>query len=702
MKIRIKLLSDLCTCSGETYNSIVDMDVVYDEYGIPYIPAKRIKGCIREAALEMVELGIIRDDQYEKIFGKEGYQSAKVSISNAYMKDYASTVSALKQCKAKGLKSPQNVLSQYTSTRTQTAVDMETGVADDNSLRTLRVVNKGLIFEADCDIKCHGEEKEILKQAVSLVKHMGMSRTRGLGLVDLKLSEEKEEPIAHVKIEKEQLGEHNKLHYQIHLKSALICKSAQGNQADTQDYIAGSKVLGLLVGALGEEKYRELMKQGEDIRVTNAYIMNHGKRSIPGRISLQKEKDQSYDKNGEMKVYDMLFEKDIKKEIKDRQMSPARVDYMDENETVSGVTTEISYHHQRPRDKSIGRATGKEDGSSFYQLCSISAGQNFSGYIYADRKQAEMILDAVENMGNVRMGYGRSSEFGAVDFEIDAVEKESIEPEIVHRAVITLASDVILYNENGALTTDLKVLKSYLEEGTGVQDIQIENPFLQFVTIGGFNVKWRRRKPTFYALGKGSTFLISSEAGVDRNLLNREFIGERVQEGYGEIRVDEIADTPEVCIRKNMESNLQENKSFDDSADIIQRLLQSEFERRMQCLVRERLIRERKVLEKQSNALNAAVAKLRIIYKTEKSYADMWKQIEGIEDGEKNGLCKKIVSLIDPEKIQKELQQEMTAEYGMTLRSNWTEELLYKKVYRAYITELKQFVRTVEKKGDTK
>ena len=182
MKIRIKLLSDLCTYSGETYNSIVDMDVVYDEYGIPYIPAKRIKGCIREAALEMMELGLIRKEQYEKIFGKEGHQSSGFSISNAYIKDYASTVSALKQCKAKGLKSPQNVLSQYTSTRTQTAVDMETGVADASSLRTIRVVNKGLIFEADCDVKCQEEEKKILKQAVSIVKHMGMSRTRGLGL----------------------------------------------------------------------------------------------------------------------------------------------------------------------------------------------------------------------------------------------------------------------------------------------------------------------------------------------------------------------------------------------------------------------------------------------------------------------------------------------------------------------------------------
>lgn len=43
MKIQIKLLSDLCTCSGETYNSIVDTDVTYDENGIPYIPAKRIR-----------------------------------------------------------------------------------------------------------------------------------------------------------------------------------------------------------------------------------------------------------------------------------------------------------------------------------------------------------------------------------------------------------------------------------------------------------------------------------------------------------------------------------------------------------------------------------------------------------------------------------------------------------------------------------
>ena len=66
MKLYIKLLSDLCTYSGESYNSMVDTDVVYDKYGIPYIPAKRIKGCIREAALELLEFGLISKDTYEK------------------------------------------------------------------------------------------------------------------------------------------------------------------------------------------------------------------------------------------------------------------------------------------------------------------------------------------------------------------------------------------------------------------------------------------------------------------------------------------------------------------------------------------------------------------------------------------------------------------------------------------------------------
>ena len=65
MKIWIELLSDLCVSTGESYNSYIDTDVVYDDYGMPYIPGKRIKGCIREAALELVEFGVASKEAYD-------------------------------------------------------------------------------------------------------------------------------------------------------------------------------------------------------------------------------------------------------------------------------------------------------------------------------------------------------------------------------------------------------------------------------------------------------------------------------------------------------------------------------------------------------------------------------------------------------------------------------------------------------------
>lgn len=118
MKLTIKLLSDSCTCSGETYNSMVDMDVVYDENGLPYIPAKRIKGCIREAALEMMEFGLIEREKYEKIFGKEGNHRSAFSLSNAYIENYDQIVATLKAYKDNELVCQQKVLNEYTSIRT--------------------------------------------------------------------------------------------------------------------------------------------------------------------------------------------------------------------------------------------------------------------------------------------------------------------------------------------------------------------------------------------------------------------------------------------------------------------------------------------------------------------------------------------------------------------------------------------------------
>lgn len=64
-----------------------------------------------------------------------------------------------------------------------------------------------------------------------MVKHMGVSRTRGLGLVELKVENSLATSVDHVLFKENELKDENKISYTIHLHSPLICKSAQGNQA---------------------------------------------------------------------------------------------------------------------------------------------------------------------------------------------------------------------------------------------------------------------------------------------------------------------------------------------------------------------------------------------------------------------------------------------------------------------------------------
>lgn len=710
MKIRIELLSDLCTYSGETYNSLVDMDVIYDEYGIPYIPAKRIKGCIREAALEMQELGVISAEEYHRLFGREGNQKSTFWLSNAYIKDYKQILSDLQKFQVKEIVTPQNVLEQYTSMRTQTAVNFESGVADKTSLRTMRVVNKGLVFDAECAVQ--EEDKKNFRNAVSLVKHMGVSRTRGLGLISMALDEKDEEKAKEKWKEKRkallalknQVGEHNRLEYQIHLNSAMMCKSAQGNQAVTQDYIAGSKVLGLLANKMGEKNYRDLMEK-EGFQVSNAYIMSEDRRCIPARISLQKIKDQSYEENGTITLMDAVCGVTGTR----KQMTAAGADYMDSENRICEVTTEISYHHQRPKNKAIGKATGLDDGSSFYQLGAICADQTFGGYIYADKESAETILDTLAERKEIRMGYGKSSEFGAIDLNITNIRTPEVHSEQVNDAVVTLASDVILYNENGMLTTDTETLKEYLKDMVNAADLEIRRPFLRYETVGGYNTTWKCRKPIFHALGKGSVFVLHSDQGFDLDLLNRQFIGERVAEGYGELYAEPLKDTVEVQAKKTGKYPCQkEEQTKFNQTELIEKLLDAEFERRIGYEIRERLRKEKdteKVKNKdkdKENVLRAAVAKMRVMFKNENSYDAMKKQVDAIESDEKRALCQSLLCLVVPQDLKAKISDDMKKAYGQEFRCQWTETELYKKIYRIYLSELKYLVKALAKKGEAK
>ena len=476
-----------------------------------------------------------------------------------------------------------------------------------------------------------------------------------------------------------ELKDENKISYTVHLHSPLICKSAQGNQAKTEDYIAGSKVLGLIARSMGNDAYQKVMN---DIVVSNAYVSLTDGRALPGRNSLQKIKNQSY-VDGKMEIVDMMY---FKNDNDKEQRTPANIDYMSDQNEVLSVEEQISYHHQRPKDKSIGRATSAA--GQFYQLASICEAQTFKGFIYANRETSKQIMDAVSKLGQVRMGYGRNSEFGQIDFTLDSVEDARNKETLIHDADLLLASDVILYNDNGMLVADVNVLKDYLNAYFGVDDIEIESPFLSYNAIGGFNVTWKRKKQIFSALSKSSCMKIHSDTGFKASFNHSYFVGERVSEGFGEIVLEKTKDTDRVCVYKPFSHKNIKNSNV--NLKVINSLLEKEFEEMMDEKVREVVANNRM----SSDQLNPALSKMRLLFRTKSNYDDMLHEFEQLESANKD----KCVSLMEklPMKVLDELEKEIRDKEYADFKLSWSKTKKFDKLYSSYIRELKYRVKTGE------
>lgn len=206
--IVIRLKSDLCPGSGYAYAGIVDSDVCYDSYGIPCLPGRRLKGCLREAA----ELIGLTETERDTLFGKSGDNEVRgIRIGNAYIDRYQEIrrdLESLDPILRKHI-TPQNILDQFTTVRAQTKIG-ENGVSDDNSLRFIRTVNHYLPKELGGTEMCLKAEvvmpdtigRDLLEKfamTVKAVRLIGMNRNRGMGSVrcglepDPFLEEEKKE-----------------------------------------------------------------------------------------------------------------------------------------------------------------------------------------------------------------------------------------------------------------------------------------------------------------------------------------------------------------------------------------------------------------------------------------------------------------------------------------------------------------------------
>lgn len=214
--LQLELLSPTLVGSGIGYGANIDSDIVFDDSGIPFIPAKRIKGCLLDAIREVETMFSIAkieksEIQINKAFGKVGDESSGfIYFSNLYIKDYEQTKAWLKYfLKAKDYKdivTIERVLKTFTEIRQQTKIDNE-GVAYEHSLRTIRVLNKGLTFYGNIEVKTDQEtDQEQIINTLLLAclnfRRFGTKRNRGFGEVRCLLFEADEVLSINKKLEK--------------------------------------------------------------------------------------------------------------------------------------------------------------------------------------------------------------------------------------------------------------------------------------------------------------------------------------------------------------------------------------------------------------------------------------------------------------------------------------------------------------------
>lgn len=282
------------------------------------------------------------------------------------------------------------------------------------------------------------------------------------------------------------------------------------------------------------------------------------------------------------------------------------------------------------------------------------------------------------------MGYGRNSEFGQIDFTLDSVENATSKETLIHDADLLLASDAILYNDNGMLVADLDALKAYLNAYFGVDDIEIESPFLSYNAIGGFNVTWRRKKQIFSALSKSSCMKVHSDTGFKASYNHSYFIGERVSEGFGETVLEKPKENDCVCVYKPFTKEKNMNKDVD--LTVINSLLEKEFEECMDEKVRE-VVANNKM---SSDQLNPALSKMRLLFRTKSDYNEMKNEFEQLESANKNKCTNLMKDL--PMDVLSDLEKEIQDEYA-NFKLRWSEEKKFRKLYSAYIRELKYRVK---------
>ena len=183
----IELLSDTTFARGEGTAGIVDVEVDHDDLGLPLLRGKRLRGLLRDAWLSMRVHFPELSEAACRVLGEEAdlNEQSILRIGDGTLPDDVRSWA----CYAVGREShplrPEQVLATLTDVRRQTAVSRATGAPEETTLRSSRVVLRGVQFVASLHWLMEPGRNEIrcLALCALALRQGGWQRNRGRGFL---------------------------------------------------------------------------------------------------------------------------------------------------------------------------------------------------------------------------------------------------------------------------------------------------------------------------------------------------------------------------------------------------------------------------------------------------------------------------------------------------------------------------------------
>lgn len=651
-QIRIEAKSDLCIGSGYAYAGLIDSDLYYDDVGIPFIPAKRLKGCMREVAQNELYT-LFQSDQIDKLLGKSGENAVYgITVGDAYLEEYDEIYSVLKHIQEtqnnplSDVLTKQNVLELFTMVKAQTR--MENGVAKDDSLRYTRVMigtsplneeQKPVVFKAE--IYFDDDEKETVKGRIECIlkalRHIGLHRNRGLGNVvcNLENVEQLEQNVSVINDDSDELYE---LAYEIqNIAPLMLCNSSDQH---SESYIRGRSVLGLLAGAYlrqanhtpEDEAFYDLFLNGKT-SYTNLYPVKNGVIYYPAPMFLNKLKKTKKIVNVQYKYQETYGEGYNPND--GNQPKKMRGNYVDfQTFDTLEVPMQIVYHHGKPTEE-------KKDGD-LYSWTAVQKNQMFSGKIFLPLKYVDLVKGLLEN-SELRFGKSKTAQYGACELKGEIVAgSRSIKEFQIGKdewLMVTLSSDGIFVdeNENGYCTSCKKVSQMIANElGLNPEPLTEEKefyPMIQIKEIYGYQSVWNLRREPVAAVEAGSTFVYKMKNDCT---IKKDYVGEHCLEGYGHIKLWNLSEMS----YKVEEQNIIEEPIANQTPDLeaIKSLAKKVIQKEMMDKIRAHVLASQK---KEKNILSAStIGRVRLMLNesvqtypnnSKDAFADFCKRIESIK-----------------------------------------------------------------------